>query len=112
MEQIPHPGPSRFFLVRILGITSILIATDVYLFWFFLDDNLLRGVSAMLLFTTEYMILIATILGTSARYIVNVVDMYKAAGRADAPTWEMKSRWMFYIDLFVGTLFVYSYSRY
>jgi E3 ubiquitin-protein ligase synoviolin len=102
MEQIPHPGPTRLFLLRISAISLLLLLTDLVLFRYFLDDNLYNGVSAMLLFTTEYMILIATISGTFARFVVNVEDMRRAAGRADAPTWEMKSRWVFYIDLLVG----------
>ena len=48
------------------------------------------------------MILLASIAGTAARYGVNCLDIRRARGREDAPAWEAKSMYMFYIDLAVG----------
>lgn len=48
------------------------------------------------------MVLLASIVGTVARYGVNCLDIRRARGREDAPAWEAKSMYMFYIDLAVG----------
>lgn len=61
----------------------------------------------MVLFTSEYMVLLASIWGTGARYGVNCIDLRRARGREDAPAWEEKSMWMFYIDLAVGESLVF-----
>lgn len=56
----------------------------------------------MVLFVSEFMILLASINGTSARYVVGLIDLRRARGRADAPSWEEKSMYLFYVDLAVG----------
>lgn len=77
---------------------------DVALFAYAAESIVLHGVSAMVLFASEFAILLAAVAGTWARYGVAVMDLRRAQGRADAPPWEQKSMYLFYIDLAVGEL--------
>ena len=104
MDQIPHPGPGSLFHLRASGVLLVLGTLDVVLTAYAVISIVDDGVSAMVLFASEYMILLASISGTAARYIVGLVDLRRAGGRADAPSWEDKSVWLFYVDLAVGTL--------
>ena len=102
MDQIPHPGPPTSFHLRIGTIITILASIDLLLVLYSLDSILTYGVSAKVLFVSEFMVLLASIHGTMARYVVNCLDIRRARGREDAPAWERKSMYMFYIDLGVG----------
>lgn len=102
MDQIPAPGPPTLFHIRAGGIITLLATLDLLLVFYSLDDILSNGVSAMVLFTSEYMILLASVWGTMARYSVSCIDLRRARGREDAPPWQEKSMYMFYIDLAVG----------
>lgn len=84
------------------SIITILSSLDLLLVLYSLDSILSNGVSGKVLFTSEFMILLASIWGTMARYFVSCMDLRRARGREDAPTWEEKSMYMFYIDLAVG----------
>ena len=102
MDQIPPPGPPSLFHIRISVIIFVLALIDLGLVTYSLDTILIEGVSAMVLFASEFMILLASISGTSARYLVGLVDLRRARGRVDAPSWEEKSMYLFYVDLAVG----------
>jgi E3 ubiquitin-protein ligase synoviolin len=102
MDQIPAPGPPTSFHIRIATFTALLSTTDLLLVYYSLDSILTYGVSAKVLFVSEFMVLLASIVGTAARYGVNCLDIRRARGREDAPAWEAKSMYMFYIDLAVG----------
>jgi E3 ubiquitin-protein ligase synoviolin len=102
MDQIPAPGPPTSFHIRIATFTALLSTTDLLLVYYSLDSILTYGVSAKVLFVSEFMVLLASIMGTVARYGVNCLDIRRARGREDAPAWEAKSMYMFYIDLAVG----------
>lgn len=102
MDQIPAPGPPTSFHIRITSITTLLSTTDLLLVYYSLDSILTYGVSAKVLFVSEFMVLLATAIGTAAKYVVNCLDIRRARGREDAPAWEAKSMYMFYIDLAVG----------
>jgi hypothetical protein len=102
MDQVPPPGPPILFHIRAIGIITLLTTFDLLLVMYSLETILANGVSAMVLFGSEYLILLASVWGTGARYAVNVIDIRRARGRADAPSWEEKSMWLFYIDLAVG----------
>jgi len=104
MDQIPAPGPPTSFHIRITTFTALLSTTDLLLVYYSLDSILTYGVSAKVLFVSEFMVLLASITGTAARYGVNCLDIRRARGREDAPAWEAKSMYMFYIDLAVGEL--------
>jgi E3 ubiquitin-protein ligase synoviolin len=102
MDQIPPPGPPTIFHIRLSTFITLLSTVDLLLVLYSLDSILTYGVSAMVLFTSEYMVLLASIWGTGAKYGVNCLDLRRARGREDAPAWEAKSMWMFYVDLAVG----------
>lgn len=104
MDQIPPPGPPRQFHIRMVSIVSFLMLLDFLFVSYSLETILLEGVSAMIIFASEFVILQATIAGSAARYAVGVIDLRRARGREDAPVWEAKSTYLFYIDLSVGQL--------
>ena len=104
MDQIPPPGPPLSFHFRMSFVIALLTMSDLTLVTYSLDSVVLDGVSAMVLFAAEFMILIASIAGTSARYLIGTWDLRRARGRPDAPSWEEKSMYLFYVDLAVGTL--------
>lgn len=104
MDQIPPPGPPKLYHIRITSIILLLAIFDFALVSYSLESILTEGVSAMVLFASEFTILNASILGTAARYTVGLIDLRRARGRADAPPWEEKSMWLFYVDLTVGRL--------
>ena len=104
MDQVPPPGPPTLFHVRAVSVLLILTLFDLALAAYSLDTILSDGVSSMVLFASEFVILLAAIGGTMARYAVGLIDLRRAEGRADAPSWEDKSVWLFYIDLAVGKL--------
>ncbi|RXK38218.1 hypothetical protein M231_04502 [Tremella mesenterica] len=101
MDQIPPPGPPISYHLRISSIISLLTAVDMILVIYSLETIILDGPSAMILFASEFMILLASISGTFARYMIGLIDLRRARGRADAPSWEEKSMYLFYIDLAV-----------
>lgn len=102
IDQVPPPGPPTWFHVRLATVLVILTTLDFVLFLYAMEHVMFMGVSAMVLFASEFAILIAAISGTWARYGVGVMDLQRARGRADAPPWEEKSMYLFYIDLAVG----------
>ena len=102
MDQVPPPGPPILFHIRIATILSFLTFVDIGLVIYSLESITMEGVSAMVLFASEFMILLASIAGTTARYFVGWMDLRRARGREDAPSWEEKSMYLFYVDLAVG----------
>jgi E3 ubiquitin-protein ligase synoviolin len=102
MDQIPAPGPPRLFHIRVASILTLLTAIDFSLVIYTLDTISSNGVSSMVLFVTEFVILLASITAIGARYTVGLVDLRRARGREDAPAWEEKSMWLFYINLVQG----------
>ncbi|KAK8861245.1 hypothetical protein IAR55_002064 [Kwoniella newhampshirensis] len=109
MDQIPPPGPPSTFHLRIALIIAFLTLFDILLVTYSLESILVNGVSSMVLFASEFTILLASILGTSARYGVGIIDLGRAGGRADAPSWEAKSMWLFYVDLAVDFVKLLTY---
>ncbi|RSH94287.1 E3 ubiquitin-protein ligase hrd1 [Saitozyma podzolica] len=109
MDQIPPPGPPALFHIRTSLIITLLTIADLVLVTYSLESILLDGVSAMVLFASEFMILLASIGGTTARYVVGLVDLRRARGRVDAPSWEEKSMWLFYVDLAVDFVKLLTY---
>ena len=106
MDQIPAPGPPRTFHLRLVSILSILFLLDVGLVFYSVESITYTGVTSMVLFASEFMILLASISGSVGRYTIGVIDLRRARGREDAPSWEEKSMYIFYVDLAVGELSV------
>ncbi|KAK7057397.1 RING-type domain-containing protein [Favolaschia claudopus] len=101
MDQRPYPGPSLLFHVRMTGLFLILWVTDLLVFMIAVDSTLAHGISGMVLFASEYGILMATVVNTAAKYLLCTYELRRAGQRGgeNAPPWENKSMWVFYIEL-------------
>ncbi|ODN77017.1 hypothetical protein L202_05563 [Cryptococcus amylolentus CBS 6039] len=109
MDQIPPPGPPKTFHARMVGIITILMVLDLFFVSYALNTILTEGVSSMIIFTTEFLILQTSIAGTAARYSIGMIDLRRARGREDAPPWEAKSMYLFYVDLAVDFVKLLTY---
>ncbi|KAJ7072425.1 hypothetical protein C8F01DRAFT_1103964 [Mycena amicta] len=101
MDQRPYPGPSLLFHVRMTSLFLVLWTTDVLLFMIAVDSTMTNGIGGMVLFASEYGILMATVANTIAKYLLSAYELRRAGARGgeNAPPWENKSMWVFYIEL-------------
>lgn len=90
------PSIPRIFHLRMITVLSTLWVIDALLIIFATDSILLDGPSVMIMFASEYMIMLATLLGTTLKYGVNVHDLRRGD---DQGAWENKSVYTFYIEL-------------
>ena len=67
MDQVPPPGPPKLFHIRAINIIILLTVVDALLVGYCLEAISIEGVSSMVLFASEFMILLASINGTAAR---------------------------------------------
>ncbi|PPQ65008.1 hypothetical protein CVT26_015717 [Gymnopilus dilepis] len=106
MDQRPYPGPPLLFHVRMTILFAILSMTDCLMFLFAIEHTLSTGVGGMVLFASEYGILMASVMNTILKYLLSAYDLRRAGRRGgeNAPPWENKSMWVFYIEL--GTDFL------
>jgi E3 ubiquitin-protein ligase synoviolin len=125
MDQRPYPGPPKLFHVRMNSLFFILWTVDFVMFAFAVESTVTNGVSGMVLFASEvspapteieirfrlifrplaqYAILMASALNTSAKYFLSLYELRRASQRGgeNAPPWENKSMWVFYIELSTG----------
>ncbi|PWN42003.1 hypothetical protein IE81DRAFT_282564, partial [Ceraceosorus guamensis] len=93
MEQAP--SLSRLFHVRMVCVLWTLLCLDIFLVAFACEIILLhkQQVGVMILFASEFMILTAGLLRTTAKYIINCHDL------RHAEPWEGKSMYVFFVDL-------------
>ncbi|TFY64807.1 hypothetical protein EVJ58_g2375 [Rhodofomes roseus] len=89
----------------------LLWAVDLVMFAFAVESTLNHGVNGMVLFASEYAILMASALNSMARYILSVIDYRRARARGgeNAPPMENKSMYIFYIELFTDFLKLITY---
>ncbi|KAF5389359.1 hypothetical protein D9757_004381 [Collybiopsis confluens] len=101
MDQRPYPGPPLLFHVRMSTLFVILWSTDFLMFLVAVENTLAHGVGGMVLFASEYGILMATVTNTISKYLLSAYDFRRAGQRGGetAPPWENKSMWVFYIEL-------------
>ncbi|KIK68826.1 hypothetical protein GYMLUDRAFT_34817, partial [Collybiopsis luxurians FD-317 M1] len=101
MDQRPYPGPPLLFHVRMSALFTILWCTDLLMFLIAVENTLAHGVGGMVLFASEYGILMATVTNTISKYLLSAYDFRRAGQRGGetAPPWENKSMWVFYIEL-------------
>ncbi|KAK0437498.1 hypothetical protein EV421DRAFT_1827835 [Armillaria borealis] len=101
MDQRPYPGPSLLFHVRMSTLFVILWTTDFLMLLFAVENTLEYGVGGMVLFACEYGILMASVANSIAKYVLSAYDFRRASihGGDNAPPWEQKSMWTFYIEL-------------
>ena len=52
----------------------------------------------------QYSILMASLMNSKSKYILSAIEFHRAASRGgeNAPPWEDKSMWIFYVDLITG----------
>jgi E3 ubiquitin-protein ligase synoviolin len=83
---------------------GILLTIDALMLDFAIESVLTHGVSGIVLFGSEYAILLASLLNSILKYYVMLYDIRRARSRGgeDAPVWENKSMYMFYIELVTG----------
>ncbi|KAG6832493.1 hypothetical protein H0H87_001418 [Tephrocybe sp. NHM501043] len=101
MDQRPYPGPSPLFHLRMTVLFLILWMTDFFMFLIAIENTLANGVGGMVLFASEYGILMASVLNTISKYLLSAYELRRAGRRGgeNAPPWENKSMWTFYIEL-------------
>ncbi|TFK75324.1 hypothetical protein BDN72DRAFT_954954 [Pluteus cervinus] len=101
MDQRPYPGPSTLFHVRMGTLFIILWTTDLLMFFVAVENTIAHGVGGMVLFASEYGILMASMGNTIAKYLLSTYELHRASRRGgeNAPPWENKSMWVFYIEL-------------
>eukprot|EP00041_Stephanoeca_diplocostata_P020314 m.452383 g.452383 ORF g.452383 m.452383 type:complete len:701 (+) comp21540_c0_seq1:124-2226(+) len=91
MEQTPNI--TRVFHARMLAVSGILAATDAFLVYSTGTLILEQGPSMALLFGFEYMVLLAVIIATFFKYILQCIDLQAENG------WDGKAIFVFYADL-------------
>jgi len=101
MDQRPYPGPSPLFHIRMSSLFVILWVTDFLMFLIAVENTIANGVGGMVLFASEYGILMASVLNTICKYLLSAYELRRAGQRGgeNAPPWENKSMWIFYIEL-------------
>ncbi|KAF8316345.1 hypothetical protein DL93DRAFT_771273 [Clavulina sp. PMI_390] len=111
MDQQPYPGPNWVFHIRTNVLFAILWAVDLLMLDFALESIFNYGVSGVVLFVSEYAILLATLLNSMMKYGIMAYDLRRAQrnGGEDAPVWENKSMYMFYIELLTDFLKLSTY---
>ena len=57
-------------------------------------------------YALQYSILMASLINSKAKYILSTIEFHRAASRGgeNAPPWEDKSMYIFYVDLVTGAL--------
>ncbi|KAI0633905.1 hypothetical protein C8Q77DRAFT_1057555 [Trametes polyzona] len=114
MDQTPYPGPPTLFHVRINALFGVLWAIDITMFAFAVESTLTNGVGGMVLFASEYAILLASALNAMMRYALSILDLRRARTRGgeNAPPWENKSMYIFYIELLTDFLKLATYMTF
>ncbi|KAI0779227.1 hypothetical protein C8Q74DRAFT_1446840 [Fomes fomentarius] len=114
IDQTTYPGPPTLFHIRMNALFCLLWAVDILMFAFAVDSTLTHGVGGMVLFASEYAILLATALNAILRYILSLLDLRRARTRGgeNAPPWENKSMYIFYIELLTDFLKLATYMTF
>ncbi|KII92232.1 hypothetical protein PLICRDRAFT_172347 [Plicaturopsis crispa FD-325 SS-3] len=111
MDQRPYPGPPLLFHIRMNALFFLLWTTDFAMFLFAVDSIATNGVGGMVLFASEYTILMASALNTISKYVLSVLEIRRARSRGgeNAPPWENKSMYIFYVELLTDFLKLSTY---
>ncbi|THH15474.1 hypothetical protein EW146_g4999 [Bondarzewia mesenterica] len=114
MDQMPYPGPPTLFHVRVNSLFVVLWITNFVMFAFAVENILTNGIGAMVLFASEYAILMASAMNAMAKYVLSAIEFRRAAfrGGENAPPWENKSMWVFYVDLTTGKSYFLKLTTY
>ncbi|KAG8843156.1 E3 ubiquitin-protein ligase hrd1 [Tulasnella sp. 330] len=101
MDQVPFPGPGALFHARTVALLFTLWVVDLIMTAIALESLLSHGVGWIILFASEYGILLATLMNSWLKYVIAAYDLRRAATRGgeNAPVWEDRSMYIFYIEL-------------
>ncbi|KAH7108130.1 hypothetical protein BKA62DRAFT_752937 [Auriculariales sp. MPI-PUGE-AT-0066] len=110
MDQVPHPGPNWVFHIRANALFIVLWLIDITMLALAIESVIYR-MSGVILFASEYAILLATLFNCIHKYLIVCYDIRRAArlGGDAAPPWEDKSMYMFYVDLITDFLKLLTY---
>ncbi|TIA85590.1 hypothetical protein E3P99_03958 [Wallemia hederae] len=92
--MVQYQNASRLFVIRMSVVLAGLLLADISLLSVCIFDIYINGVTMIILFASEYAILLADAVTSTVRFGVNLVDL--RSGQA----WEEKSLYLLYIDLF------------
>ncbi|KAI0093330.1 hypothetical protein BDY19DRAFT_923299 [Irpex rosettiformis] len=111
MDQVPYPGPPLLFHIRLNALFFILWLIDIIMLLFAIESTLTSGVGGAVLFANEYAILTAHALNSIAKYVLSSYELRRARSRGgeNAPAWENKSMYVFYIELVTDFLKLSTY---
>ncbi|KAJ1305778.1 hypothetical protein OPQ81_010508 [Rhizoctonia solani] len=111
MDQQPYPGPPKLFHIRTLALFNLLALVDVVMIGSLGEVILHEGVDGLVLFVSEYAILLASLLNSWLKYLISIYDLYRASRRGgeEAPPWEHKSMYIFYVELLTDFLKLSTY---
>ncbi|KAF7321441.1 RING-type domain-containing protein [Mycena kentingensis (nom. inval.)] len=112
MDQRPYPGPPLLFHVRMTTLFLVLWTTDLLLFMIAVDTRQVISIRCnRALIIVQYGILMATVANTVSKYLLCAYELRRAGQRGgeNAPPWENKSMWVFYIELVTDFLKLSTY---
>ncbi|KAG9076907.1 E3 ubiquitin-protein ligase hrd1 [Ceratobasidium sp. 370] len=111
MDQQPYPGPPKLFHLRTIALFNLLALVDIVMMGSIAEIILHEGVDGLVLFLSEYTILLASLLNCWLKYVISVYDIYRASRRGgdEAPPWEHKSMYIFYVELLTDFLKLSTY---
>ncbi|KAK4054562.1 E3 ubiquitin-protein ligase hrd1 [Microbotryomycetes sp. JL201] len=93
----------RLAHVRMVTLLGILWIVDVLFVVLAVESILIDGPTVMVMFASEYLILLASLWSITAKYVICCIDL-----RSDAP-WESKSLYGLYVDLVADFLKLVTY---
>ncbi|BGP24877.1 E3 ubiquitin-protein ligase synoviolin [Rhodotorula toruloides] len=83
----------RLAHARMIGLLSLLWLADFACLLYAVESIMVDGPTVMIMFASEYMILLATVWTTTMKYALHCIDM-----RRETP-WQAKSIYVFYVEL-------------
>ncbi len=102
MEQTPIL--TRIFHIRMGGLFSLLLVSDVQFAYYAARHVLTNGPSMMIMFAFETGILIVQLLSLMLKYALNIIELNSG------DSWESKSVYLFYLELASDFLKLVLYS--
>ncbi|KAG9027847.1 E3 ubiquitin-protein ligase hrd1 [Tulasnella sp. JGI-2019a] len=101
MDQVPFPGPGALFHARTVALLFTLWIIDLVLTAIAIESLLSHGVGWIILFASEYGILLASLMNAWLKYVIAAYDLRRASTRGgeNAPLWEDRSMYIFYVEL-------------
>lgn len=93
VDFIQHSPVSALTSLRIFSLMAILSVVDVVVLYRAAVVTMAKGPSMMILFGFEFLILLATVVSTAAKFIINVIDSRQQG------TWERKGAIILYLEV-------------